>query len=93
MSAGNWKWLRTFVIVLLALQLVAVLLAWVISPVGQQSEARFALLIAADLVAFTMVSYAARHGIEGEGVSERLLLAGSGAVMLFMVMVLVAQVV
>ncbi len=93
MSAGNWKWLRTLVIVLLALQFVAVLFAWVASPVGRQSEAQFALLIAADLVAFTMVSYAARHGIEGESVREGLLLAGSGVVMLFMVMVAFAQVV
>jgi hypothetical protein len=93
MSAENWSWLRLFVIVLLALQAVAVILVWVLNPIGQQSEAQFALLLAADLVAFTMISYAARHGSEGERVNGGLVLVGSGLVMFFMLMVLFVEVI
>jgi hypothetical protein len=89
----RWSSLRFFVIVLLALQVVAVALAWILNPVGQQSQTQFALLLAADLVAFTMISYAARRGGEGEEVKEWLLLTGSGFVMVFMLGVLLVEVV
>ena len=91
MSPSEWGKLRTLVALLLILQLVSVLLAWSLDPVCQQSETSFALLLAADLVAFSVVSYLARTSNQGIGGRGPFVLAGSVAVLLFMLLALFAQ--
>ena len=91
MSSSEWGSLRLFVALLLLLQLVSVLLAWSLNPIGRQSETSFALLLAADLIAFSIVSYLARtHNQEG-GTRGPVVLAGSTAVLFFMLLALFSQ--
>ena len=84
MSAKEWQSVRLLVALLLVLQLVSVVLMWSLNPIGQRSEASFALLLAADLVSFSMVSYMARgRDLEG-GVRGSYVLMGAAATQLFM---------
>lgn len=84
MSAKEWQSVRLLVALLLVLQLVSVVLMWSLNPIGQRSEASFALLLAADLVSFSMVSYMARgRDLEG-GVRGSYVLMGAAATLLFM---------
>ena len=84
MSAKEWQTVRLMVALLLVLQLVSVVLMWSLNPIGQRSEASFALLLAADLVSFSMVSYMARgRDLEG-GVRGSYVLMGAAATLLFM---------
>ncbi len=76
------------VVLLLILQLVSVVLVWLLDPVSQRSQTAFSLLLAADLVAFSVVSYIRRVGNRGERVSGAFILAGSGMVLFFMFLVL-----
>ena len=90
MSSDEWGGLRVLVALLLVLQLVSVLLVWSLNPVGQKSQTSFALLLAADLVAFSIVSHTARTWNRGSCVKGPFVLAGSGAVLLFMLLALIA---
>ncbi len=89
MNDEEWGRRKLLVVLLLVLQLVSVLLMWALNPVGQQSQASFALLLASDLVAFSIVSYVARRGSMGEGVRGYYVMAGSAAVFLFVFLALV----
>ena len=91
MSPSEWGSLRVFVALLLLLQLVSVLLAWSLNPIGGQSENSFALLLAADLIAFSIVSYLARTNNQEGGARGPVVLAGSAAVLFFMLLALFAQ--
>jgi uncharacterized membrane protein YozB (DUF420 family) len=79
--------LRTLVVLLLTLQCVSVVLAWSLNPVSQRSQTAYALLLAADLVGFSLVSYISRVGNRGETVRGAFVLAGSAAVLFFMFLV------
>ena len=83
MSDG-WGSVKMLVFFLLALQAVSVVLMWSLDPVGQRSQASFALLLAADLVSFSIISYLARSRIVGGGVRRSFVLMGSAATLLFM---------
>lgn len=87
-SAGDWKGVRTFVILLVVLQFVAVILAWSLNPVTQKDQTAFALLLSADLVAFAVVSYVGRTNNRGERVRGAVALVGSAVALFFMFMVL-----
>ena len=91
MSAGEWSKLRLLVALLLVFQLVSVLLAWSLNPIGQQGEASFPLLLAADLVAFSVVSYLVRTVSREGGARGPFVLAGSATVLLFMLLALFSQ--
>ena len=91
MNGVEWGKLRLLVALLLVLQLVSVLLVWSLNPIGQQSEASFALLLAADLVAFSIVSYLVRTRNNDGGAKGAFVLAGSAAVLLFMLLALFSQ--
>ena len=91
MSSGEWSKVRLLVTLLLVLQAVAVLLAWSLDPIGQQDETSFALLLAGDLVAFSVVSYLARTWNGDSGGRGPFVLAGAAAVLLFMLLALFTQ--
>ena len=88
MSPEEWSRVRTLVVLLVILQAVSVFLMWSLNPTGQRTQTSFALLLAADLVAFSSVSYLGRIGDMGGKVRGALLLAGSAAVLLFMLLAL-----
>ena len=85
--SAEWRRVRILVVLFLALQLVATILAWSLNPVGPRSESEFALLLAADLVAFAVVSYVARKGNREEPIRRGYVLVGSVVVMLLMFLV------
>lgn len=89
MNGEEWSRLRLLVATLLAFQLVSVVLMWSLNPTGQQSEGSFALLLAADLVAFSIVSYVARLRDIGGGIRGPFVLLGSAVVLLFMLLAIV----
>ena len=91
MSTGDWSELRLLVALLLVVQLVSVLLAWSLNPFGQLSETSYALVLAADLVAFSTISYLVRTREDGRGGRGPFVMAGAGAVLLFMLLALFAQ--
>lgn len=90
MKAEDWNMLRMFVVLLLGLQVVAVVFAWLLNPLGAKSQAEYVLLLSADLVAFALVSYVARVGGRGTRLRGGYLLGGSVAVLVFMFLVLLA---
>ena len=91
MSALNdWGSTKMFVILLLAVQAVTVVFAWLLNPLGPKSETEYALLLAVDLVAFALISYVGRLGGAGENPRGGYLLAGSAVVLFFMFLVLLA---
>lgn len=83
MNAVEWSRFRLLVLFLLALQAVSVALMWSLNPLGMSSEASFALLLAADLVAFTIVSYIARLLDLGSGPRGVYILIGAVAALVF----------
>ena len=87
-SAEGWGRTRTLVLLLLGVQAVAVIFAWLLNPLGAKSEPEFALLLAVDLVAFALISYIGRLGIGGSGPRGGYVLAGAAAVLLFMFLIL-----
>lgn len=90
MSSGEeWGSTRLFVILLLAVQAIAVVFAWLLNPLGPKSETQYALLLAVDLVAFAVISYVGRLG-GGGSPRGAYALAGAGAVLFFMFLVLLA---
>lgn len=91
MSPEEWSKVRTLVVLLLVLQAVSVVLMWSLNPVGQRSETSFALLLAADLVAFSSVSYLGRRENLGGKIRGEFVLAGSAVVLLFVLLALAVQ--
>lgn len=89
LNANEWSGVRNLVAFLLVLQLVSVVLMWTLNPIGQRSEASFALLLAADLVAFSIISYVSRVRALGRGIREPFVLVGSAAVFLFTLLALI----
>jgi len=87
MASDDWGRIRVLVLMFLALQVVATMLVWSLNPVGPRSESEFALLLAADLVAFAVVSYVARKGNREEPIRRGYVLAGSMVVLLLMFLV------
>jgi hypothetical protein len=85
--SGEWGRVRVLVVLFLVLQLVATVLVWSLNPVGPKSESEFALLLAADLVAFSVVSYIARKGNREEPINRAFVLAGSAVVLALMFLV------
>ena len=85
MSTDEWRGLKTLVALLLAFQLVSVLLMWSLNPLSQRSQGSFALLLAADLVAFSIISYVNRLR-NFAGVRGPFVLLGSAMVQLFMLL-------
>lgn len=82
MSPKEWSGIRLLVAFLLVFQLVSVVLMWSLNPIDQRSEAAFALLLASDLVAFSIIAYVAR--LRNLGVRGAFVLMGSAAVLLLM---------
>jgi len=89
-AQDNWWSTRMFVILLLAVQVVAVAFAWLLNPLGPKSETEYALLLAVDLVAFALISYVGRLGGAGKNPRGGYVLAGSALVLFFMLLVLLA---
>jgi hypothetical protein len=87
-SEGEWRKVRTLVLLLLLLQLVVVVFAWLLNPTAQKSQTAYAFLLAADLVAFSMVSYMSRAFNRGDSVNGGYVLAGCAVALGFMVLVL-----
>ena len=89
MSKQNEWWsTKILVLLLLAVQVIAVVFAWLLNPLAQKSEAEYALLLAVDLVAFGLISYVGRLDGTGKDPREGYVLAGSAAVLFFMFLVL-----
>ena len=84
MSSFEWARLKTLVVVLLVLQAVSAFFAWTLNPLSQSSEEVYALLLAVNLVAFSMVSYINRAEI----VNAKLILVGCSAALILMLLVL-----
>jgi hypothetical protein len=90
MSArADWGNLRNVVVLLIVMQVVSVILAWSLNPLGSRSETAFPLLLATNMIAFAIVSYVGRMGNRDEDVNGRWVLVGSAAVLFFMLMVLI----
>lgn len=89
MKEDGWARLRLLVALLLIFQLVSVVLMWTLNPLSLRSEASFALLLASDLVAFSVISYAARLRNTGGSVRESMVLVGSAAILLLMFLAIV----
>lgn len=87
-SEGEWGKVRTLVLLLLLLQLVVVVFAWLLNPTAQKSQTAYAFLLAADLVAFSMVSYIGRVFNRGDGVRGGYVLVGCAAALGFVFLVL-----
>lgn len=90
MSLDEWGSLRLFVVLLLGVQVVSVVFAWLLNPLGGKSQTEFVLLLATDLVAFALISYIGRIGGRGQSPRGGYILAGSAAVLFFMFLVLLA---
>jgi hypothetical protein len=88
MSSDGWGTTRTFVLLLIAVQVVTVVFAWLLNPIGAKSESEYALLLGVDLIAFALISYIGRVGIEGAGPRGGYIMAGSAAVLIFMFLIL-----
>lgn len=86
----GWGALRLLVVVLLAVQVIAVVLAWLLNPLGAKSQTEYVLLLSADLVSFALISYIGRAGGRSMDLRGGYLLAGSGVVLFFMFLVLLA---
>jgi tryptophan-rich sensory protein len=69
---------------LLLLEAVSVFLLWSLDPVGRLGVTVFALFLALNLVAFSMISYVYRKPKMGEPVSRILLLSGCCALAVFL---------
>ena len=88
-SPAEWGRVKTLVVLFLVLQLVSLVLLWSLNPLSPRAESDFALLLAADLVAFATVSYIVRKGNRGENAKGGFVLGGSVVALLFMLLVLV----
>ena len=66
------------VALLLLLEIVSVYFLWSLNPLGHGSETAFALFLALNLVAFSMISYVYRKWRIQEDASRLLLTAGCG---------------
>jgi len=89
-ATSSWESTKMLVILLLALQAVAVVFAWLLNPLGPKSETDYALLLAVDLVAFALISYVGRLGGTGEDPRGGFVLAGSAVALILMFLVLLA---
>jgi len=89
-ARSDWGSTKMLVLLLLAVQAVAVVFAWLLNPLGPKSETEYALLLAVDLVAFALISYVGRLGGAGRNLREGYVLAGSALVLFFMFLVLLA---
>ena len=87
-SDDEWGMLRLFVVLLLAVQVIAVVFAWLLNPLGAKSQSEYVLLLSADLVAFALISYIGRVGGRRGDLRGGYLLAGSAVVLFFMSLVL-----
>ncbi|HME19640.1 MAG TPA: hypothetical protein VKF15_07895 [Nitrososphaerales archaeon] len=87
--SDDWGKVRMLVVLFLVLQLVSTVLVWSLNPVGPRAESEFALLLAADLVAFSVVSHIAMAGNRGERIRGGFVLGGSAAALLLMFLVLI----
>ena len=90
MSPDEWGSLRLFAFLLLGVQLVSVVFAWLLDPLGVKSQTEYVLLLATNLVAFALLSYIGRAGGKGQDPRGEYILAGSAAVLFFMFLVLLA---
>ena len=59
-SAAYEKLGLRIVALLVLLELLSVYFLWILNPVGSATEPSFAIFLAADLVAFAMISYMVR---------------------------------
>ncbi|HYA56222.1 MAG TPA: hypothetical protein VED22_05430 [Nitrososphaerales archaeon] len=89
-TRNDWGSTKIFVLLLLAVQVVAVVFAWLLNPLGAKSETEYALLLAVDLVAFALISYVGRLGGTGKDPRGGYVLAGSAVVLFLMFLVLLA---
>ncbi len=89
-SDEGWSALRLFVLLLLAVQVVAVAFAWLLNPLGAKSQTEYVLLLSTDLVAFALISHIGRVGGRGDTPRDGYVLVGSAAVLFFMFLVLLA---
>jgi membrane associated rhomboid family serine protease len=87
-ARNDWGSTKILVILLLAVQVISVVFAWLLNPLAPKSETEYALLLAVDLVAFALISYVGRLGGAGKNPREGYVLAGSAVVLLFMFLVL-----
>jgi membrane associated rhomboid family serine protease len=89
-ARNDWGSTKMLVLLLLAVQAVAVVFSWLLNPLGPKSETEYALLLAVDLVAFALISYVGRLGGAGTDPRGGYVLAGSAVVLFFMFLVLLA---
>ena len=89
-AQDDWWSTKMFVILLLAVQVVTVVFAWLLNPLGPKSETEYALLLAVDLVAFALISYVGRLGGAGKNPRGGYILTGSAVVLFLMLLVLLA---
>jgi len=89
-ARNDWGSTKMLVLLLLFLQAVAALFAWLLNPLGPKSETEYALLLAADLAAFALISYVGRLGGAGKDPRGGYILAGSAVVLFFMFLLLLA---
>ena len=85
---SDWGSTKMLVLLLLLVQGVSVIFAWLLDPLGPKSETEYALLLAVDLVAFALVSYVARLGGAGRNPRDGYVIAGSAVVLFFMFLIL-----
>ena len=76
MSAGLQLVYQRVVALLLLLEAVSVYYLWSLNPVGSTDEGLFAIFLALNLVAFSMISYVYRKAKLGEEASRLFLLMG-----------------
>jgi hypothetical protein len=74
--------IRRVVALLLALQVVSTVYLWTGNAVGIVSDARFAVLLAVNLLSFSIVAYVYTRDRWGEVVTRRWIIAGSLAFIL-----------
>jgi hypothetical protein len=80
----NQLFARRVIILLLLLQAVTTVFLWTLDALNEISEGIFALFLAADLVAFAMISYLYRHDKEGIDLSRIWLAIGGVVIVIFL---------
>ncbi len=76
---------RRVVILLLLLQAVTTLFLWTLDALNEISEGVFALFLAADLVAFAMISYLYRHEREDVNPSRTWIAVGGALIVVLLI--------
>ena len=76
-SAAYEKLGLRIVALLVLLELLSVYFLWILNPVGSASEPSFAVFLAADLVAFALISYVVRSMMSRDRFGRIPLIVGS----------------